>query len=363
MIKESKNDFILQEDLEIIAASGMSLEKLENKNILVTGATGLVGSQLVRALACCNRVRNLKLSIYLLVRDRNKAKNIFGELLEREDINIIVGDVIKPYNEYIDANQKIDYIIHAASITTSKMMVSYPVDVIHTALNGTENMLNLSVAKNCKGFLYISSMEVYGKFETDNGQSCLVNEKNIGYIDPLAVRSDYPESKRMCENMCIAYKTQYNVPVVIARLSQTFGAGILPEENRVFAQFARSVINRTDIVLHTKGNSEGNYCYLRETIEALLLLLINGNSGEAYNISNDQCHTTISNMAEMVCKKLANNEIKVVYDIPKENLYGYAAPTKMKLDNTKMKKLGWIPKVGLEEAYYRMIESMKQGNS
>lgn len=100
-------------------------------------------------------------------------------------------------------------------------------------------------------------MEVYGSFTEANHN---VTETELGYINPLAVRSNYPESKRLCENMCVAYYPEYKVPVKIACLLQTFGAGILSGENRVFAQFAKNAIEGKDIVLHTKGLSEGNYC-------------------------------------------------------------------------------------------------------
>ena len=148
------------------------------------------------------------------------------------------------------------------------------------------------------------------------------------------------------------------MPVKIARLSQTFGAGILPGENRVFAQFARSAMESKDIVLHTKGLSEGNYCYTRDTVIALLLILLNGKNAEAYNVANPETHTTIADMAKMVCEKLGDNKIKVVFDIPETNMFGYAADTKMKLNSDKLKNLGWMPQIGLEEAYRRMMKSM-----
>ena len=105
--------------------------------------------------------------------------------------------------------------------------------------------------------------------------------------------------------------------VRIARLSQTFGAGISYEENRVFAQFAKAAMNKTDIVLHTAGKSVGNYCYTRDAVMGILLLLVKGNDGEAYTVAHPEAHITIGDMAKMVAEKLANNEIKVVFDIPK----------------------------------------------
>lgn len=354
MILETKNNKILQEDLEILANSNLSLGKLKNKIFFITGATGLVGSQLVRALGAINRIHNLNMEIILFIRNEEKAKNIYGDFLEREDIKVVLGDVLDKDINLGDI-KRIDYIVHAAAVTTSKTMIERPIDVIDISVNGTKNMLELSTRMNAE-FLYISSMEVYGKF-IDREEK--VTENDLGQIDILNVRSNYPESKRLCENLCIAYQKQYNIPVYIARLAQTFGAGILPGENRVFAQFAKSAINKKDIVLHTKGLSEGNYCYTRDMVLGLLTILLNGEKGNAYNVVNEANHTTISGMAKLVCEKIANNEIKVIFDIPEENIYGYPADTKMKLSSEKLEALGWKPTVGLEEAYKRMIKSME----
>ena len=225
-------------------------------------------------------------------------------------------------------------------------------------MEGTKNIIYLEKEKQCKSVIYVSSMEMYGKLESKN-----VAEMELGYINPLAVRSNYPESKRLCENMCVAFYVEYGVPVKIARLPQTFGAGILEGENRVFAQFARSAIEGKNILVHTRGLSEGNYCYTRDTIMGLLFIIIKSINGEAYNDSNPKTHTTIVEMAQMVCNKIANGTIEVQFDIPQDNRFGYAADTKMKLNSDKLQKLGWEPKVGLEEMYYRMIQSMKATNS
>ena len=127
----------------------------------------------------------------------------------------------------------------------------------------------------------------------------------------------------------------------------------------MFAQFARSAINRENIILHTKGLSEGNYCYTRDCVTGLLTILLKGKDGEAYNVANPDSHTTIVDMAKMVANKIADGEIKVVFDIPESNTFGYAADTKMKLNSDKLQKIGWKPEIGLEEAYKRTIKWMK----
>lgn len=333
---------ILQEDLIYIANYNLPYEKIKGCTVLVTGATGLIGS-LVKTLLSIGNIK-----VLAFVRNEAKANTIFDD---EPNLQFIVGDITK----VIDIQENVDYIFHCASVTNSKQMIERPVETLFTSIEGTKNILEFATIKNVKSFVYVSSMEMYGSFEKLDHE---VQETDLGYINPLNLRSNYPESKRLCENMCIAYLAEYGVPVKIARLAQTFGAGILPGENRVFAQFARSVINGENIILHTKGLSEGNYCYTRDCMIGLLTLLLNGQNGEAYNVSNPKSHTTIGAMADMVANTIAKGSIKVVYDIPEGNKYGYAADTKMKLNSDKLQSLGWNPEIGLEESYRRMMQDM-----
>lgn len=346
---DNKEKNVLAEDFEAVAQSDLPWEAFKGRSFVVTGATGLVGSLLVRALLYCDQVHGLGIKVYALVRNVEKAKQIFGETNAPE---YLVADLAK---DEIAGDFACDYVIHAAAVTTSKLMVSDPVGTIRTAIDGTEKLLKLAVEKKAQTFVYISSMEVYGQPKTDGKTA----EKDLGYIDISTVRSCYPEGKRMCECLCNAYAAQYGLNVKSARLAQTFGAGILPTENRVFAQFARSAVNGENIVLHTTGESEGNYVYTADAIRAILMLLVKGESGEAYNIANEQSHTTIRSMAELVAEQIAGGAIRVVLDIPQDaSSLGYAPPVKMWLDASKMRALGWEPTVGLADAYRRMIRYM-----
>lgn len=338
---------VLEEDLKYIANYSLPYEEMKETTVLVTGATGLIGVSIVRALVAIGDIK-----VIAHVRNREKAEEIYGALLQK-NVELYVDDITKEIN----VSEDIDYIFHCASITTSKTMIEKPVETICTSVEGTKNILELAKNKKSKSVIYVSSMEMYGAFNNINHD---VTEKDLGYVDNLKIRSNYPESKRLCENMCIAYMSEYNIPVKIARLAQTFGAGILPGENRVFAQFAKSAIKGEDIVLHTKGMSEGNYCYTRDCITGLLTILLKGKNGEAYNVSNPESHITIADMAYMVADKIAEGRIKVVFDIPSENKFGYAADTKMKLNSSKLQALGWKPEIGLEEAYKRMILDMEK---
>lgn len=339
----------LEEDLELIKNSVFA-EMLVDSKVFVTGATGLVGSLLVRAFL------KIGADIYILVRDIDKARIIYGEDLKK--MHVIIGDITCD-DWYVQINTDIDYVFHCAAVTTSRLMVSKPVETIHIAVVGTNNLLHFAVLRHVKTFIYLSSMEVYGTLPEGE----LATEDKLGFIDISNVRSNYPESKRMCENLCIAYHTQYGLDTRIARLAQTFGPGILPWEGRVFVQFAKSVIESKNIVLHTQGLSEGNYCYSRDMILGVLTILFKGDSGEAYNVVNEENHTTIADMAEMVATEVADKSIKVIFDISKDGRYGYAADTHLKLSGRKLKNLGWKPEVNLKDMYKRMIDDMIEEDS
>lgn len=342
---------ILKEDLEII--SNIDFSKFKSKTFFITGVTGLVGVAIVRALFAINDKQHLGIKVIGLARNVRKANQLLQEYIDREEFTLYLGDIVEGF----DIREDVDFIIHCASVTTSKTMIEKPVETIVTSIEGTKNILDLAYNKKSESVVYISSMEMYGDCSEIKHD---ITENDLGYINPLKIRSNYPESKRMCENMCIAYWSEYNIPVKIARLAQTFGAGILPGENRVFAQFARSVIERKNIVLHTEGKSEGNYIYTRDMLIGIFMILLDGANGEAYNVSNPSSHVTIADMANIVANEVANGEIKVEFDIPATNTYGYASDTKMKLNSDKLQKMGWEPKVGLIEAYNRMIAEMRE---
>ncbi len=351
-IKEGYDKSRLLEDLELIAASNIDFEYYRDSSVFITGATGLIGSSLAKCFLCCNRLNELNIHIVAAVRSRDKAEAIYGKLLKRNDIELYIGDLIEPV-EYRD---KIDYIFHTASITTSKIMVEHPVCTIETAYQGSRNVLELAREKQVRGLVYVSSMEVYGK---PDPKLNVVEETDLGYIDIMNVRSSYSEGKRICECLCTAYASEYKVPVRTARLAQTFGAGVLPSDNRVYVQFAKSAIHLEDIVLHTEGTSEGNYCYTRDVLKALLILGYSGENGQAYNVVNEETHMQIRQMAALVAEKISGGKIAVKFDIPESVLsFGYAPAVKMKLGGAKMRALGWEPEVGLEQMYERMIYDM-----
>jgi dTDP-glucose 4,6-dehydratase len=345
---EAPDDKILQEDLEYLVDSP-DFSGFFNTSVLVTGATGLIGSQLVKLFLSLNRIKNANIKIFAFIRDDKKARRIFNSLYER--INFIVGDIkVIPQ---VDGN--IDFIIHGASETSSVTFIEKPVETIDTAYTGTKNMLELAKNKKVKGFVYLSSMEVFGITDFDKRK-----ENDYGYIDILSPRSSYSESKRMCECLCACFTKEYNTPVKIARLAQVVGAGIDYCDTRAPAQFARSVIENKDIILRTEGKTRRPCIYTRDALTGVCTVLLKGNDGEAYNIANTDTTITIKETVEMIVNKIAENNIKIIYKI--DNNAGYAPDFNLDLNIEKINSLDWGAEIGLVESYKRMIESMRERN-
>lgn len=336
---------ILKEDIESFQLPNSLTSKLKDTTIAVTGATGLIGSIFVR----CLQSLDLNIRFVLPVRNTHKAEGIFKD--NKSGIRIVETDISEYFNT---TEEPIDYIIHCASPTNGQFMTDHPVETIELAIDSTKSILQFARRSNSiKGIVYVSSIEYYGEIDSDNK----VDERTTGYIDHKSPRSSYSLGKQTAEFLSYSYATEYDVPVKIARLTQTFGAGISHDDNRVFAQFARSVISGENIVLHTSGRSSKPYCYTTDCVRALVYILLLGEKGEAYNVAARGSYISIIDLAKMYRDEF-NQGIKVVIDETKNK--GYAPVTKVNLDPSKLESLGWEPLYGLGEMLNRLILSLKE---
>lgn len=342
------NKQILIEDVQQFAEHFELWEQLRGKTFLITGATGLIGSVMVKCLLELNKQKQLGIKVIAVVRNLEKAQQVFADEYAQVDFRKLgLTDITA---ERI--TDSVDYIVHLASPTASKYFVEHPVETLRTAIEGTTAVLEYAKNTPIGGMVYASSLETYGSNHTDEW----ISEDFQGYVNPMEVRSSYNMGKRTCECLCHAYAKEYGVNVMIARMTQTFGAGVKYNDDRVFAQFARKAIEGQNIELHTSGETCRMYCYTTDAVSAMLYLLLKGEKGDAYNIANKNSYISIRDMAKMVRDEF-NPNIEVVFDL-KEN-QGYAPETKLRLDPHKLEMMGWKPRYALIEMFNRLNKYIK----
>ncbi len=324
-------------------------DQLKGSSFLITGGTGLIGSALIHLLSALDKDVN----IFAPVRNAEKALSMFNDD-ELNKISFFECD-LSTY-DYCKLDN-VDYIIHCAAPTSSKFFVEKPVETAEIIIDVTKSLLSYAVKHKVKGFVYLSSLEVYGTLSDGTKE---VAEDVQGYINPMSVRSSYPIAKRAAENLCCLYAKQYGVPAKVARLTQTTGAGISKDDNRVIVQFARLCAKGQDIVLHTNGESARPYCYITDAITAILYILLKGKAGEAYNVANEDTYISAKGMADYLRDNF-NPAINVRVEL--DDNMGYAPITKLKLSSEKLRRLGWSPSMGLREIFYNLIRVIHESES
>ncbi len=327
---------------------GIDVAQLQNKTVFITGATGLVGGIIAEQLLSMSDQYDLDCKLVLMIRSERNLSTYLKECAAAGRIVLAYADVKLP----ICYEGQVDYVIHAASVTDSKTMVERPTEVIDTCVFGTKNMLEFAKTKQVTSFVYLSTMEVYGFTENE----ILLGEDDLQYINPLAVRSSYPESKRLSEAYCAAYHAEHSVPVKIIRLAQTFGKGVKKTDNRAFAQFARSALNGEDIVLATDGQSKRVYLDTEDAASAILTVLFKGESGQAYNAANATTYCSILDMAKMVADRITGGQIQVRVNAASAEAGKYPPAHRLMLDTRKIEALGWSAQRDLEQMYRCMIQ-------
>lgn len=320
-------------------------EKLKNKTILITGATGLIGSAVIRTLDQMNHEKGLNAKIIALVRNKERGNKILETLSEPQQVSLVLGTV----EELPQLPMEIHYVIHGASQTASRSFVDRAVETLKTALEGTIKLLELAKEKKVGGFVYLSSMEVYG--QPPKGHK--VTENEAGAFSPLNLRNSYPIGKIASESLCIAYAEEYGVPCKIARLTQTFGKGVSYSDNRIFGYFARCIKEKKPIVLKTRGETSRSYLSTEDAATAILTILADGAAGKIYNVADKNTYCSVAEMAKKVADKYG---LRVQYDVQENR--EYLGTLYMDLDTAAIHGLGWKPtaKEGILSIYEEMME-------
>lgn len=345
------NEFYM-EDINFVASLELPWEKLKNKSIMLSGATGLIGSFLVDVILEKNINDNLNCTVYALGRNKEKAMARFSKHQKNPHLVFIPYDVKRSL--VIDNVGVIDYILHLASNTHPMLYATDPIGTITTNIIGLQNMLDFAVEHNATRFAFTSSNEAYGE---NRGDVELFDEDYCGYINCNTLRAGYPESKRCSEALCQAYKQQKGLDIVIPRITRTFGPTMNMSDTKAISQFIKKCIAGEDIVLKSAGNQYFSYTYVADAVSGLLWVLLAGESGEAYNIAFEGGDITLKDLAGTIAEL---NGKQVVFEIPDEiEAAGYSKATKARLNGSKLQKLGWKPKYDIKTGLERTISILK----
>lgn len=337
-------------DLDLAIQHTVGIEQLKGTTILVTGATGTIGSFVADMLLRYNQTNNACITVCVAGRNLEKMHKRY-ESWKDNNLKIFKYDVLKA----IIFDYEVDYVIHAAGNAHPLAFNSDPVGTIIGNIEGTYNLLEYTKAHGGKRFLFVSSGEVYG-----NGDLSLdeFKEEYLGAIDITSPRSCYPQSKRAVENLCASYSSQYELETVVVRPCHTYGPGITETDSWANAQFIRNALNNEDIIMKSAGNQLRSYNYIADCASGLITVLINGKSGAPYNIANPNVRITIAKLAEIIAKAVNK---KVIFADPSVLDIANRTPiAKQVLSSKKLENLGWVPMFNANEGVEHTIKILKE---
>ena len=332
--------------------SGMDLRFLQNKTVLISGATGMLGSCLVDMLCVWNRGQTAPCRVTALSRNADTAAARFQPFLAEGNLTACVQDVCLPVADDVPAA---DYIIHAASPADPVNMAAYPADTLLANVLGTKNLLDFGMGHGMERFAYISSGEVYGQ----PGQGLFdFTEEYCGPLDLSSPRSCYPEGKRAAEVLCQSYISQYGVDVVIARPCHLFGPTMKEKDSRAVSEFLRNAAAGRDVVMKSAGLLERSHCYVVDAAAAILLALGRGRCGAAYNIADRRYQMTVGEFAQRAAQ--AGNQ-QVIWEAPSDlEQKGYTKVKRIVLDPSRMEELGWAPLCDVRSGIRETIDILRE---
>lgn len=348
-------DSIILEDMQRIYRSLPEWEMLQDRGVYVTGASGMIASYFVMFLVYLNEVHGCHIQINAGVRNADKARRRFGEYMDRDYFHLVQSDV----NEPAVLESSVDYIIHAASLASPQYYGKMPVETMLPNVIGTYELLKYAVVHPVKGFLFFSSGSVYGNV----GELGSICETAVGNMDWLAPGNVYGESKRCAEALCLAYFREFGLPVRTARIHHTYGPTMdVRNDKRVFSEFSNNILNGHNIVLKSDGKDQRAFCYLQDTVSALLKILLKGEDGECYNVGNPDAYISVGRLAEILTGIFPEKKLTVEYCKREDS--GYCASPVKRLSPVnvdKLKSLGWRAEVTVEEGFTRSLKYLAKG--
>lgn len=334
-------------DLKIIKNSVVNWRMYLNATVLVTGATGRLGRYILETLADVDLEYNLNMRVLGLARSGEKARDVFGSLLELPNVKFLYQDV----NTEIRYDGKIDYIFHTAGPAAPRDFHEDPAGTLWAHVNGTRQVMECARTHRAKRVFYVSTVEPYGEWEQD----ARIRETDMGIMRQFSARACYPEAKRLCETMLAAYKEQYGISSCGVRLCHTLGPGISLTDGRAFAEFMNCVMNNEDIVLHSDGSAMRTYTYTPDAVNAMFLIMDKGED-MLYNVASEENLISIRDLARLMPALLPGCASKVVFSEEAAKL-PYLPFRLAIMDTAKVRELGWKPQTDIPHTFQWTMQS------
>jgi len=337
-------------DVEEVIHCIPNYKELFHKTVFITGGTGMICSAAVEILDLLNRKYDADIRIIIAVRSEQEIENRFPGWIEKKAVEYFHYDATSQE----PLNFEADYIIHAASNANPALYTKEPVETMLSNIVGLHMLFQNAVKNGVKRVLYFSSSEVYGKIDEVRP----FREDDYGFIDILNPRACYPNSKRAAETLCASYAQEYNIDAVIVRPGHIYGPTIAPWDTRASAQFSRSAANGEDIVMKSAGLQLRSYMYTLDCASAILTVLLNGESENAYNISNPDSVINIRCMAEILARSAG---VKLKMELPTEaEKKGFNPMSNSSLDSRELLALGWKGLFDAERGFSHTVDILKQ---
>ncbi len=345
---------IVEEDIKTIAADISSdAYKLSGKTLLITGGAGFLGNYFILALDFLNK-HVLDKPCKIISVD-NFITGIKYKIEDNANFKAIKHDVTIP----LKIDEDIDYIISAAGIASPRFYRKFKIETIDVGVFGTKNMLELAKEKNVKSILYFSSSEVYGD---PDPRFVPTPETYFGNVSSIGPRSNYDESKRLGETLCISYFETHKVPVKIVRPFNVYGPGMRMDDYRVIPNFIANIFNGNPIPVYGEGNHTRTFCYVTDAIAGFFKVLLSGYDGEVFNVGNDKEEITMENLAKLIAG-IFDNKVGIKKSEGLNDAYSKADPKRRCPDLTKIKTmLGYAAKVDMKTGIKRFIRWTAEEN-
>lgn len=325
--------------------SGLDLSKIQDKSILVTGGLGLICSTVVDLLILANHEKTLNVHIYLAARSKKRFDDKYSKY---KDVSFVEYDALKALN----LNIPVDYIIYGAGVASPDKYVSEPVETMLSNMTGVKNILEHAKCNKVKRVMYISSSEIYGKKQTDDW----FTEGVYGTVDLDSIRSSYAISKQASELLCKSFTSEYGVDTVIVRPGHIFGPTASKEDKRISSDFAFKAAKGIPLEIKSSGLQKRSYCYSIDAAAAMLVVLLKGCSGEAYNICTEEI-LTIKEMAEIYAQA---GKVRLSYAEPTEKERSAFNPmNNSSLSYRKLEKLGFCKAFTTREALEHTVKILR----